>query len=280
MSKGISILIPTRRSFEGIELTIESVLARTWYDNFRIIVCDNSQRKGEGNRYEYLKQHERSGTIKLIENSGGTGVWKLTPGGLWRNDYGHGSNLNILLKACKMDYAVLLSSGIEVLKTNWIETLMDIIKTDNDLGAARYRAATGLEDSWMAPCWWPNLMILNMKLYRKIMDDSDWDLGRIAMSDYQYKYLFDNAKAPEKFDPEGEMIFLDTGYNLWKKLEFDNPKGYKMINYDTVPAKYQWRHEFNFHIGLDRNSHRPEHEFVRTQRVLIKERLRILRCQN
>jgi|GEM_PF-2492026 len=280
MSKSISILIPTRRAFEAIELTIESVLARTWYDNFRIIVCDNSQGKGEGNRLEYLKQHEKNGTIKLIESMSGTGAWKLEPGGLWRNDYGHGSNLKILLKACETDYAVLLSSGIEVLKTSWLEIFMDIIKTNKDLGAARYRAAASLEDSWIAPCWWPNLMILNMKLYREIMDDSDWDLGRMAYADYPYKHLFDNIKAPEKFDQDGEMIFLDTGYNLWKRLEYDNPKGYKMINFDTVPAEYQWRHDFNFYIGLDRNSHRPEHPFVRDQRVSIKERLRILRCQS
>jgi len=281
MSKSISILIPTRRAFEAIELTVESILARTWYDNFRIIVCDNSHGKGEGNRSEYLKQHERSGTIKLIENMAKDNVWEQQPNGLWQNKYGHGENLKILLKACKTDYAVLLSSGIEILKTDWLNDFLGLLKTEKDLGTARFRPArNNFETSWASPVWWPNMMFLNMELYRKFMCDDDWDLARVPYEDFPYKHLFDGQRAPNNPDPEGMMVFLDTGYNLWRRLEYDNPEGYRMNNFDTIPAVFQWRHRFNFFIGLDRNSHRPEHEFVRDQRALIKKELKALRCQN
>ena len=281
MSRSVSILIPTRRAFEAIELTIESILVRTWYDNFRIIVCDNSQGEGEGNRLEYLKQHERNGTIKLIENTGGDGAWEARPDGSSLNRYGHGENLKILLKACDTEFAMLLSSGIEILETNWLDVFWAMLKTDKDLGAARFKGAgNNFNTSWVAPCWWPNLMFLNMELYRKTMRDEDWDLVRVPYENYKYKHLFDGQATPKNPDLEGLTVFCDTGYFLWERLEYDNPEGYKMVNFDTKPTWFQWDSKFNFHIGLDRNSHRPKHLFVIHERAKIKERLRVLRCQN
>lgn len=280
MSESVSILIPTRRAFEAIELTIESVLMNTWYDNFKIIVCDNSGGEGEGNRFEYLKKHEKNGTLRLIESSGGKGDWELKDG-MWQNSYGHGVNLKILLKACDTDYAMLLSSGIEVLKTDWLDTFMAMLKTGKDLGAARLRPVRmDFDDVWAAPCWWPNLMLLNMKLYRKIMLDRDWDLARIAYEDYEHKNIFNKKPSPEKSDSDRLMIWLDTGYFLWERLEYNNSEGYRMVNFDTNPVTFQWCWLFGYYIGLDRNSHRPEHSFVVSQRTKIQERLRILRCQN
>lgn len=280
MSKAVSVLIPTRRAFEAIELTIESILARTWYDNFRIIVCDNSHGKGEGNRLEYLKEHERNGTIRLIENEMETGMWAQKPNGMSTNKYGHGENLKILLKACETEYAMLLSSGVEILKTDWLDTLLAMLKTDKDLGTARFRPArNNFDTSWVAPVWWPNAMLLNMGLYNRIIHDEDWDLARVPYKDYKYKHLFDAQPIPINPDPEGLTVFLDTGYFLWERLEYDNPGGYRMVNFDANPCILQWRSMFGFYIGLDRNSHRPEHQFVITQRANIVERLKILRCQ-
>lgn len=281
MSKSVSILIPTRRALEAIELTVESILVRTWYDNFRIIVCDNSHGEGFGNRLDYLKEHERNGTLKLIENPIETGMWEMRPGGISINKYGHGENLKILLRECETDYAMLLSSGVEILKTNWLDFMLGLLQTDKDMGVARFLPAVNHFDTcWKAPCWWPNVMLLNMSIYRRIMSDDDWDLSRIPYENYEYKHLFNGQSPPGNPDPEGLMVFLDTGYNLWRKLEYDNLEGYRMINLDTDPVSIPWRSIFGFFIGIDRNSHRPEHPFVVTQRANIREKLRILRCQS
>jgi len=281
MSKPVSILIPTRRAFEAIELTIESILARTWYDNFRIIVCDNSRGEGVGNRFEYLKQHARNGTIKLIESTGGDGSCEVRPDGSSLNRYGHGENLKILLRACETDDAMLLSSGVEILKTDWLDMLLARLGTDKDLGAARFKPAVNhFDTSWRAPVWWPNIMLLDMTLYRKFMAEDDWNLSRIPFDAFPYKHLFDGLEIPKNPDPGGLTVFLDTGYNLWRRLEYENPEGYRMVNLDTNPPMLEWQRMFGFYIGLDRNSHRPVHPFVVEQRASIRERLRILRCQN
>ena len=281
MSKSASILIPTRRAFEAIELTVESILARTWYDNFRIIVCDNSRGEGVGNRFEYLKEHERNGTIRLIESTGGDGSWEMRPDGSSLNRYGHGENLKILLRACETDYAMLLSSGVEILKTDWLDILLGMLKTNTDLGAARFKPAVNhFDTAWKAPVWWPNTMLLNMTLYRKFMAEDDWDLSTIPVDTFPYKHLFDGQAPPRNPDPKGLTVFCDTGYNLWRRLEYENPEGYRMVNLDTNPSALEWQRMFGFYIGLDRNSHRPEHQFVVTQRASIRNRLRILRCQN
>jgi hypothetical protein len=186
-----------------------------------------------------------------------------------------------LLKACETDYAMLLSSGIEILKTNWLDVFLALLRDDKDLGAARFlKPVNHFDTCYKAPAWWPNIMILNMTIYRQIMSDDDWDLSRISYERYEHKHLFDGLPAPKNPDPEGITVFLDTGYNLWKKLEYNNPHGYRMINFDQVPNILQWQSLFGFYLGLDRNSYRPEHDFVVIQRANIRERLKILRCQS
>ena len=70
----ISVLIPNRFSWDGIALTVESVLKRTKGSRYELVVCDNSQApwnpkvepprqldgiEDNGNRLEYLRQHQK-----------------------------------------------------------------------------------------------------------------------------------------------------------------------------------------------------------------------------
>ena len=128
-----SILIGNRFSWDGICLTVNSILERTQQSSYEIVVCDNSQApwnpkvepprqldgiEDDGNRIEYLRQQQDKGNIKLIEV---TTQYK---------KYGHGENIKRLLSECKAPYAMLLSSGTEIIGAHWLMLLMSMLKNN------------------------------------------------------------------------------------------------------------------------------------------------------
>lgn len=266
--KSCSILIPTRWAFEAIELTVESILKRTNYPDYKIIVCDNSSGKGDASRLDYLKALEVSGHIKLIEN-----VIKPLPDG--RIPYGHGENLKVLLKACNTPLAMLFSSGCEVKRLDWLTLLVDLLETDKDLGVAKVRKAENhFNNCWAANRYIPNWLLLNMDIYRKLGNpDEDWSLIRVPYDDYSHKEVFDGLAPPVHPDPVPLQVFLDTGWRLWDRVQYENPEGYRMVE---MPFYFPWR-IINFYGGLDRNHSRPDHPYVIKTRKQIQERLKLLR---
>jgi len=287
----VSILCPNRFSGDAIVLTVESIKQRTNYPSYRISIIDNSQSPwnpkvepprqlegvtDDGNRLEYLREQARLGHIRLIE------VKEKYKG------YGHGENIKRLLKACRTPYAMLLSSGTEIINPSWLWELMRMMKQNrNALGIAKSTLPTQhFNACWAAPKYIPNWMFLDMEKYREVGDDEDWGLKRVSTEEYPYMELFDGLPPPT--DPEymPPRVFLDTGWKLYEKLELSkdssvNPNGYKML---TMHAQFV-RNEpkrtpltaMLFFGGLDRNSFRPNFEWCKQRRREIARRLRLLR---
>lgn len=265
--KPCSILIPNRWSEDAICLTVESILKRTDYPNYKIVVCDNSGGEGEASRLEYLKKQEGLGNIKLIEN-----VIQPVNG---KMPYGHGENLKVLLKACDTPLAMLLSSGCEVKRADWLTLVVNLLKTDKDLGVAKTRKAENhFQNCWAANRYIPNWLLLNMDIYRKFGNpDEDWTLERVPYDEYEHKGAFEGLAPPQHPDPVPLHVFKDTGWRLWDRVHYENPNGYGMVE---MPFYFPWR-IINFFGGMDRNASRPDHEYVVKTRGQIQERLRILR---
>jgi len=267
--KACSILIPNRWTEDAVCLTIESILKRTNYPDFKIVVCDNSGGKGEASRLGYLKEQERQGNIKLIENvierNADTG----------KMPYGHGENLKVLLKACDTPLAMLLSSGCEIKDFSWLRSLVEMLKTDKDLGVAKTRIAENhFNNCFAANRYIPNWLLLNMDTYRKFGNpDEDWELRRVPFSEYWHKEAFVGLEMPSHPDPDPLQVFLDTGWRLWDRVHYENLDGYEMIE---MPFYFPWRF-INAFIGMDRNAHRPDHPYVVKTRQQIKRQLDILR---
>lgn len=267
--KPCSILIPNRWSEDAIILTVESILKRTNYPDYKIIVCDNSGGEGEANRLDYLKEQERQGNIKLIEN-----VIERDPEN-GKMPYGHGENLKIMIKACDTPLAMLLSSGCEVKDANWLLELVKLLETGKDLGIAKVRDAENhFNNCWSAFRYIPNWMLLNMEIYREFGNpDEDWSLVRMPYDEYNRKGDFKGISPPSHPNPVPLQIFLDTGWRLWDRVNHENPEGYRMLE---LPFYFPWR-MISFYGGMDRNASRPEHPYCVKTRHQIKERLEILR---
>jgi hypothetical protein len=266
--KACSVLIPNRWTYDAIEMTVESVLKRTVYPNFHIIVCDNSGGVGEASRLEYLKEQERRGNLQLIEN-----VIERRPDG--KMPYGHGENLKVLLKACQTPLAMMISSGCEVKRTDWLSSLAAELRTDKDLGVAKTRwAENHFQNCFSASRYIPNWMMLNMDIYRRFGNpDEDWELRRVPYTDYWRKEDFAELEWPAHPDPDPLQVFLDTGWRLWKRVQYENPEGFRVVD---MSPRYPWQF-LNFYGGLDRNSSRPEHPYVVKTRCQIEQALKELR---
>lgn len=279
MNKSISILIPNRYSWNGICLTIESILKRTSYPYYKIVVCDNSMAKNnracephkvelldgdDGSRLDYLREQSGKGNIELIEH------------GLQKKQYGHGENIKKLLEFCDTDLAMLFVSSAEILRGDWLDVIISEIKTDRDLGAARLRKAENhFDKSWIAPAYWANVMLLNMELYKDFQDEDDWNQGVIPFSEFKHPEIFDGLPIPKDSDESSLKVFTDTGWKLYERIKYENPNGLKM---QDLPNEFylKWMKLLG---GIDRNSHRPHHPFVQQQLKEVDQRLAKLRVQ-
>lgn len=266
--KSCSILVPNRWTEDAICLTIESILKRTNYPNYKIVVCDNSEGKGEASRLSYLKEQQRRDNIELIEN-----IIRRNSDG--KMPYGHGENLKVLLKYCDTPLAMLFSSGSEVKRTDWLTSLIGLLETDNDLGMAKTRKAENhFQNCWAANRYIPNWLLLNMEIYREFGNpDEDWNLSRVPYDEYEHKKVFDGLDPPKNPDPLPLHVFKDTGWRLWERVQYENSNGYRMVE---MPFYFPWR-IINFYGGMDRNAHRPDHPYVVKTRTGIQQRLELLR---
>lgn len=113
----ISILIPNKDHEEDLRRCIESILDRTSYDNYEIIVIENnSETDGIRQYYDSISKHPR---IRVVEYEGEFNYSKI-------NNFGAGF--------AKGEYLVLLNNDTEVITRNWLEELLMYAQRD-DVGA-------------------------------------------------------------------------------------------------------------------------------------------------
>ena len=264
MSKEVSILIGNARTWCSIELAIESILKRTAYKPYQIIVYNQARIRDKGNRVAYLHKMARKGYIRLIEG-------EYRP----RSDLdGHGKSVKKLLSACKTPLALLWVSDIEILQPEWLDMLVERIDGPDVLGIADFKPGRNhFNRMWIAPRYLPDWMLLDMEKYREIEGEDDWDLSFVPYPDWPYPEVF--AKQPPLANPDHNppKVFRDTGWRIWEKITHKNPNNYRLV---SLPG--HWFGEKIHHFGgIDRNSFRPEFPELQMKLAKIRERLRILR---
>jgi hypothetical protein len=153
---------------------------------------------------------------------------------------------------------------------------MELIKDpEHDLGVARERdGGNHFDVSWITPTYWPNIMLLNMPLYRRHFADHRWELRQIGFEEFTRPEIFAGLAPPRTPERTPPLVFADTGWTLWERLHFENPVGLRMI---PLPDNY-WNTHIIWRGGIDRNSHRPEHPHV--QGVLSEVDAALARLRN
>jgi len=266
MNKGISILIGNCRTWEAIELTIESILKRTAYKPYKIIVYDQSRETDNGSRLPYLWAQAEKGNIRLIE-----GAYRP------RSDLdGHGKAIKILLENCDTDLAMLWDSDIEVLHPLWLDALVDKLKGENVLGVGGFNPGLNHWDlMWISPRYVPNWMLLDMTIYKDFQGNDDWSLDFIPFSQWKHPEVFEGQRPPN--NPEllnGEVrVFRDTGWRICERINFENKGKIEMAH-----LSYAFYETFIKHWGaISIYNADPEHPQVKDKLPKIKAELEWLR---
>lgn len=107
----ISIIIPNKDHIEDLSRCINSILEKSTYDNYEIIVVENNST--EEKTFSYYRQIEENEKITIVT---------------YRAEAGEGFNYskvnNFGAKHAKGEYLLLLNNDTEVLTVNWIEEML------------------------------------------------------------------------------------------------------------------------------------------------------------
>ncbi len=105
----VSIIVPTHDSCQLLKRCVNSILKKTTYENYEIVLVENNSKDKE--TFEYYKTLESNPRINIVERN--------TPANV--ADYN-----NFGRKHSRGDYLVLLNNDTEVITPNWLETMLGL----------------------------------------------------------------------------------------------------------------------------------------------------------
>ena len=121
-SPKISILIPNKDHVEDLQRCVNSILQKSTYDNYEIVIVENNSITQEIEEY-YAKlmdsKEAKAGRIKLVRYEG---------------DFNYSAINNLGAKQASGEYLVLLNNDTEVITINWMEELLMYAQRE-DVGA-------------------------------------------------------------------------------------------------------------------------------------------------
>lgn len=114
----VSIIIPNMDHIEELGVCINSILEKTTYSNYEIVIVENNSKKKE--TFEYYK--------KLIENE------KIKVIYYPENKFNYSKIINFGVKHCNGEYIMQLNNDTELITHNWLEELLGYAQR-KDIGA-------------------------------------------------------------------------------------------------------------------------------------------------
>lgn len=113
----ISIVIPNKDHVEDLKRCVTSILEKSTYDNFEIIIVENNSETSEIKEYyETLKENEK---IKIVTYEGG---------------FNYSAINNFGVRFADGEYILLLNNDTQVITPNWLEELL-MYAQRKDVGA-------------------------------------------------------------------------------------------------------------------------------------------------
>lgn len=105
--KKVSIIIPNKDQKEILERCIESVIQKTDYKNYEIIIVENNSTTNE--IFEYYKTIEQRENIRVV---------------IWKDKFNYSAINNFGVKYANGEYLLFLNNDIEVIRENWLSEML------------------------------------------------------------------------------------------------------------------------------------------------------------
>ncbi|MBE3087776.1 MAG: hypothetical protein IMZ71_01470, partial [Chloroflexi bacterium] len=219
--------------------------------DYSILVYDNL---GDGKDRAYLQAMRDAGRIELIENDG----WTRRPG----------ESMTELAKTCTTRYACFLESDCEIIDGGWLALMMGLIaRHPRTVGVGRYFAPGPHGVTFYAPVWGPECLLIDMDLYRPIVEPNDWQQRSIPTELYPHARIFAGMRPPDGYNG---TVNLDTCWRFTEKVEFETERGFRV---EPLPLTFFATHVRHYG-GISTRGTRPE---IQPRWEAIRKRLGELR---
>lgn len=103
----VSIIIPNKDNRDILKKCIDSILQKSTYDNYEIIVVENNSTEPE--TFEYYKEIEKDSRIRVIK---------------WKQGFNFSAINNFAARHANGEYIIFLNNDIEVKTPSWIEGML------------------------------------------------------------------------------------------------------------------------------------------------------------
>lgn len=118
----VSIIIPNKDNIKLLKRCINSILEKTTYHNYEIVVVENnSTKKSTSKYYKKLKENKKIRIIKYRQKG-----------------FNYSKIINYAVKECKTDFILQLNNDTKILTPNWLEKLIGFA-TREEIGAVGAR---------------------------------------------------------------------------------------------------------------------------------------------
>lgn len=114
----VSIIIPNMDHIEELRVCINSILEKTTYSNYEIIIVENNSK--EEKTFEYYKELENNKKIKVV-------YYK-------EKKFNYSKIINFGVKQATGEYIIQLNNDTELITPNWLEELLGYAQR-KDIGA-------------------------------------------------------------------------------------------------------------------------------------------------
>ncbi len=114
----VSIIIPNMDHIDDLDKCLQSIINKTNYDNYEVIIVENNSTKEDTFKY-YEKISEKYDFVKICT---------------WEDEFNYSKINNFGVKYAKGEYYILLNNDIEVRSPDWIDRMVAYLQY-NDIGA-------------------------------------------------------------------------------------------------------------------------------------------------
>lgn len=116
----VSVIIPNKDHVEDLKKCVESILARTDYDDYEIVIVENNSEKSE--TFAYYQQLEKNSRIKILYYQAPT------------PEFNYSAINNYAVNQVDGKYVLFLNNDTKVIHENWLREMLMYAQRD-DVGA-------------------------------------------------------------------------------------------------------------------------------------------------
>lgn len=117
----VSVIIPNREEKDTLKACLESILEKTSYENYEIIVAENNSSSEE--IFKYYEDISRNPRIRLV---------------CWKKDFNYSAINNFGVKSAKGEYLLFLNNDVTVIDPDWMSELLGVCQRE-EVGAVGAR---------------------------------------------------------------------------------------------------------------------------------------------